>query len=165
MSCCAGNRAARGAGASTAYASVGISNGTGLFSGGHAENTGGPESPAALRPTVRASGGRGCRRTESELVPQFSGAACGATSRTPPGRHARPLQFLVTPAASACLVARGRLSRSGELKALADFYGSPVGKAAMKKQAAYMADAMPIIQMEVAKAQLKARREMTAAAE
>jgi hypothetical protein len=33
-----------------------------------------------------------------------------------------------------------------ELKALADFYGSPVGKSAMQKFGAYMADLMPIIQ-------------------
>ena len=47
-----------------------------------------------------------------------------------------------------------------ELKALADFYGSPVGKSAMKKFGAYMADAMPIIQAEIIKAQAKANREM-----
>lgn len=39
-----------------------------------------------------------------------------------------------------------------ELSALADFYGSPVGKSAMAKFGAYMADAMPIIQREIAKA-------------
>jgi len=46
-----------------------------------------------------------------------------------------------------------------ELKALADFYGSPVGKSAMKKFGAYMADVMPSIQAEVEKAQAKANRE------
>ena len=51
---------------------------------------------------------------------------------------------------------------AGELGALADFYGSPVGKAAMKKFGVYMAEAMPSIQMEMAKAQQKARREMSA---
>ncbi len=40
-----------------------------------------------------------------------------------------------------------------ELKALADFYGSPVGKSAMKKFGVYMADAMPVIQAEILKAQ------------
>jgi hypothetical protein len=40
-----------------------------------------------------------------------------------------------------------------ELKALADFYSSPVGKAAMKKYGSYMADIMPTIQAEVLKAQ------------
>ena len=42
-----------------------------------------------------------------------------------------------------------------ELKALADFYGSPVGKSAMLKFGAYMADLMPIIQTEMMKAQAK----------
>ena len=42
-----------------------------------------------------------------------------------------------------------------ELKALADFYGSPVGKSAMQKFGAYMADLMPIIQAEIIKAQAK----------
>jgi hypothetical protein len=43
-----------------------------------------------------------------------------------------------------------------ELKALADFYGSPVGKSAMKKFGAYMADVMPSVQSEVMKAQASA---------
>jgi len=42
-----------------------------------------------------------------------------------------------------------------ELKTLADFYGSPVGKSAMQKFGAYMADLMPIIQAEMIKAQAK----------
>lgn len=42
-----------------------------------------------------------------------------------------------------------------ELKALADFYGSPVGKSAMQKFGAYMADLMPIMQAEIMKAQAK----------
>jgi hypothetical protein len=42
-----------------------------------------------------------------------------------------------------------------ELKALADFYGSPVGKSALQKFGAYMADLMPIIQAEMIKAQAK----------
>ena len=42
-----------------------------------------------------------------------------------------------------------------ELKALADFYGSPVGKSAMQKFGAYMADLMPILQAEILKAQAK----------
>jgi len=44
---------------------------------------------------------------------------------------------------------------SEELKALGDFYGSPVGKSAMQKFGAYMADLMPIIQAEIMKAQAK----------
>ncbi len=39
-----------------------------------------------------------------------------------------------------------------ELAALADFYGSPVGKSAMKKMGVYMADVMPVIQSEVMRA-------------
>lgn len=42
-----------------------------------------------------------------------------------------------------------------ELKALADFYGSPVGKSAMQKFGAYMADLMPVIEAEIMKAQAK----------
>ena len=44
-----------------------------------------------------------------------------------------------------------------ELKALADFYGSPVGKSAMQKFGAYMADVMPAMQAEIVKAQAKAK--------
>jgi hypothetical protein len=42
-----------------------------------------------------------------------------------------------------------------ELKALADFYGSPVGKSAMQKFGAYMVDIMPTMQSEIMKAQVK----------
>jgi hypothetical protein len=42
-----------------------------------------------------------------------------------------------------------------ELKALADFYGSAVGKSAMQKFGAYMADIMPMMQAEIMKAQAK----------
>jgi hypothetical protein len=38
---------------------------------------------------------------------------------------------------------------------LADFYGSPVGKSAMQKFGAYMADVVPAIQAEMQKAQAK----------
>ena len=43
-----------------------------------------------------------------------------------------------------------------ELKALADFYGSPVGKSAMRKFGDYMADVAPAIETEMIKAQQKA---------
>jgi len=46
-----------------------------------------------------------------------------------------------------------------ELKALADFYGSEVGKSAMKKFGVYMADVMPTIQQEILKAQAKLSKE------
>ena len=39
-----------------------------------------------------------------------------------------------------------------ELKALADFYGSPIGKSAMKKFGPYMAEVMPKFQADVMKA-------------
>jgi hypothetical protein len=39
-----------------------------------------------------------------------------------------------------------------ELNALADFFGSPVGKAAMGKFGVYMADVMPVIQQEMFRA-------------
>ena len=42
-----------------------------------------------------------------------------------------------------------------ELKALADFYGSPIGKSAMQKFGAYMADVMPVVQAEIMKAAAK----------
>jgi len=42
-----------------------------------------------------------------------------------------------------------------ELKALSDFYGSPVGKSAMQKFGAYMADIMPVVQAEIMKAAAK----------
>jgi hypothetical protein len=48
-----------------------------------------------------------------------------------------------------------------ELKALADFYGSPVGKSAMKKFGVYMAEVMPSIQAEIMKALAKANRELS----
>ena len=47
-----------------------------------------------------------------------------------------------------------------ELKALADFYGSPVGKSAMQKFGAYMADLMPTMQAEVMKAQAKVNQSL-----
>jgi hypothetical protein len=46
-----------------------------------------------------------------------------------------------------------------ELKALADFYNTPVGKSAMKKMGAYMADLGPTLQQETMKAMLKAKGE------
>jgi hypothetical protein len=42
-----------------------------------------------------------------------------------------------------------------ELKAFADFYGSAVGKSAMQKFGAYMADIMPATQAEIMKARAK----------
>ena len=47
-----------------------------------------------------------------------------------------------------------------ELQALANFYGSPVGRSAMKKFGQYMADAMPHIQSLMIDAFQKAKAEM-----
>jgi hypothetical protein len=48
-----------------------------------------------------------------------------------------------------------------ELKALADFYSTPVGKSAMKKMTGpYTADTLPTVRSEVMKAQAKAASEM-----
>jgi hypothetical protein len=47
-----------------------------------------------------------------------------------------------------------------ELHALAEFYGSPVGKSAMKKFGIYMADVMPAIQAEMIKLEAKMNREL-----
>jgi hypothetical protein len=47
-----------------------------------------------------------------------------------------------------------------ELQALANFYGSPVGKSAMKKFGQFMADAMPNIQSLMFDAFQKAKAEM-----
>jgi hypothetical protein len=43
-----------------------------------------------------------------------------------------------------------------EIKAMADFYGSPAGKSAMSKTREYMTDLRPAVQVELAKAQAKA---------
>jgi hypothetical protein len=45
-----------------------------------------------------------------------------------------------------------------ELKALADFYGSSVGRSAMQKFAGYMAELMPTIEREIRRAQQKVNR-------
>jgi hypothetical protein len=47
-----------------------------------------------------------------------------------------------------------------ELKAMADFYGSDVGRSVMKKFGAYMAEAMPALQGEMGKAMAKTNREL-----
>lgn len=50
-----------------------------------------------------------------------------------------------------------------ELKAIADFYGSPVGKSAMAKFGSYMADAMGPLKAELAKAMTLTQEQMKAA--
>jgi len=49
---------------------------------------------------------------------------------------------------------------AGELQALANFFGSPVGRSAMKKFGQYMADAMPRIQSLMIDAFKKTKAEM-----
>jgi hypothetical protein len=49
-----------------------------------------------------------------------------------------------------------------ELKALADFYGLPVGKSAMSKMGKYMADVMPGLIAEIQKAQVLTMQQMEA---
>lgn len=41
---------------------------------------------------------------------------------------------------------------AAEIKALADFYSTDAGQSAMKKMGVYMADVMPVVQAEVARA-------------
>ena len=61
---------------------------------------------------------------------------------------------------SAITEAMVRNFTADELQALANFYGSPVGKSAMKKFGTYMADVMPAIQAEMSKAMAKTNREL-----
>jgi hypothetical protein len=49
-----------------------------------------------------------------------------------------------------------------ELKAIADFYGSPIGKSAMTKFGSYMADAMGPLQTEIARAMEITQEQMKA---
>jgi len=51
-----------------------------------------------------------------------------------------------------------------ELKALADFHGSAIGKSASKKMNAYMIDMMPVIQTEMKKAYEKTKEAQAPAA-
>jgi hypothetical protein len=47
-----------------------------------------------------------------------------------------------------------------ELTALADFYSSAVGKSAMAKMGDYMSELMPVMMVEVAKAQGSVQQEL-----
>jgi hypothetical protein len=55
------------------------------------------------------------------------------------------------------LTAMTKVFTAEELRALADFYGSPVGRSAMDKFGEYMAEAMPSIRELVGKAMQKAK--------
>ncbi len=48
---------------------------------------------------------------------------------------------------------------AGELRALADFYGSPLGKSATGKMSSYMSEVMPTIMKEVQAAAAKSQQE------
>ena len=52
-----------------------------------------------------------------------------------------------------------------ELKTLADFYSSPVGKSAMKKLGVYLAEIMNSIQEEMLKEHANANRELSGGTE
>ena len=52
----------------------------------------------------------------------------------------------------AALASMVKVFTAQEINALADFYGSPVGKSAMSKFGLYMADVMPVIQQEMLRA-------------
>ena len=60
---------------------------------------------------------------------------------------------------SAIRAAMVKTFSAGELKALADFYGSDVGKSAMAKMGTYMAEVMPATMNEVQAALSKAQEE------
>jgi hypothetical protein len=53
---------------------------------------------------------------------------------------------------------------AAELSALADFYGSDVGKSAMAQFGPYMLDLMPAMQAQILKVQARMEKEMGAAA-
>jgi hypothetical protein len=57
----------------------------------------------------------------------------------------------------AAIEAMVKIFTAQELNALADFYGSPVGKSAMGKFGIYMAEVMPALQQELIQAMGQAR--------
>ena len=61
--------------------------------------------------------------------------------------------------AEAIKAAMVKTFNADELKALADFYGSEVGKSAMGKMGAYMAEVMPATMKEVQAALVKAQQD------
>jgi hypothetical protein len=93
----------------------------------------------------------------------FEDMADKMTTNLPPEQRAQFKQLLtqqldIAAVTKAMTDAMVRHFTTEELKALADFYGSPVGKSAMQKFGAYMADLMPIMQAEMMKAQAQATR-------
>ncbi len=52
----------------------------------------------------------------------------------------------------AAMASMVKIFTAEEMNALADFYGTPVGRSAMSKFGPYMADVMPVIQDEIVRA-------------
>ena len=112
------------------------------------------------------------RRREAERYLQatppkamFEDMADKMAVNLPPAEHEKFKQLLTSQLDIAALTkamadALVKHFTSEELKALADFYGSPVGKSAMQKFGAYMADLMPTMQSEIMKAQAKANQSL-----
>jgi hypothetical protein len=104
------------------------------------------------------------RRREAERYLQvsppkalFEDMADNMAANLPPDQRAQFKQLMTTQLDIAALTkamtdAMVKHFTTDELKALADFYGSPVGKSAMQKFGAYMADIMPVMQAEIIKA-------------
>ncbi|MFN2542541.1 MAG: DUF2059 domain-containing protein [Chthoniobacterales bacterium] len=65
-------------------------------------------------------------------------------------------QLNVAAVTKAMMVALVKYFTTDELKALADFYGSPVGKSAMQKFPSYMTELMPTLEREIRRAQERA---------
>lgn len=110
------------------------------------------------------------RRHEAERYPQatppkalFEDMADKMAANLPPDQREQFKRMMTTQLDVAALTkamtdAMIKHFTTDELKALADFYGSPVGKSAMQKFGAYMADIMPTMQAEILKAQAKLNR-------
>jgi hypothetical protein len=107
------------------------------------------------------------RRQEAERYLQatppkamFADIANNTAASLPPEERGRFVQMMtsaidIDALTKAMIDAMVKHFTADELHALADFYGSPVGKSAMSKFGAYMADVMPAIQAEMLKAQSK----------
>jgi hypothetical protein len=118
-----------------------------------------------LLPSVRLT--RQTRRREAERYLQatppkalFEDMADKMTANLPPDQREQFKRMMTSQLDMAALTKAMTDSMvkhftTEELKALADFYGSPVGKSAMQKFGAYMADIMPTMQSEIMKAQVK----------
>lgn len=87
----------------------------------------------------------------------FSDMATNVSMNFPPGERAAVREFmteyvdvhLLTEAMERSMT---KHFTADELKALADFYGSPIGKSAMSKFGVYMAEVMPVIESEIVRA-------------